>query len=460
MLYPIFDQVTKRRGIWEALVTDLGAREMESGLVRLVVELLVRLHRTLGGDLDQLVAYVVNNASAWAFPEVVNEKPADRERARAAWNQHVAMLDTAILSLMGEQDVPDTEIAATLDAVLQSSLWDRRLRRLSENDQKMLRTTLLTRARVIWSKSTAVQRRGYFLAGLGLEAGHALDAIAAEANELLVQANGAVLTGDQDAAIAAITSLAELVFVFAPFSPDPLPAAWKQILKAWLLGLPLHGVAQEQASEALRFIENGLVYKLPWAMESIRVRAIANCDTLGDFLIDDFELGVAVPAVETGTLNRSATYLIQAGFNSRLAAIKVVQDTGASFTSGAELRAWLKTDDVRSWTATQDWPTAATKPIWLEWVFGFVPPDSRTWSDRRFHAPVKWEILPPPPPGTPVRVHHLGGHPLILSASGERLGRLVAPLNPSRSGLARITVATEPMRLDLSYLGPDDLWVT
>ena len=459
VLYPIFDQVTKRRAAWEGLITDLGAREMESGLVRLVVELLMRLHRKLGGDLDQLVAYVINNAAAWTFAEVDGETPADRDRAHAVWDQHIAMLDTAILTLIGEQDVPDTEIAATLDAVLQSSLWDRRLRRMSEEQQKVLRATLQTRARVIWSRSTAAQRRGYFVAGLGLEAGHALDVIAAEANELLVQANGAVLNGDRDAAITAITSLAKRVFAFAPFTPDPLPAAWQEILRAWLLGASLDGVAPEQASEALRFIENGLVYKLPWAMESIRVRAIANGDTLGDFSIDDFELGVAVPAVETGTLNRSATYLIQAGFNSRLAAIKVVQDTSADFTTSAEMRAWLKSDAVRDWTATRDWPTAATKSIWLEWVFGFVPTDSSIWSTRRFHAPVEWEVEPPPP-GTPVRAHHVGGQPLILSASGERLGRLAAPLNPSRRGPTRFTVAIEPTRLDLSYLGPDDLWVT
>ena len=44
--------------------------------------------------------------------------------------------------------------------------------------------------------------------------------------------------------------------------------------------------------------------------------------------LDDHELGLAVPAVETGTMNRSASILIQAGFNSRLAAIKAVTDTG------------------------------------------------------------------------------------------------------------------------------------
>jgi hypothetical protein len=42
-------------------------------------------------------------------------------------------------------------------------------------------------------------------------------------------------------------------------------------------------------------------------MEAIRVRGIANDDIVGvfDARLDDFELGLAVPAVETGTLSPS-----------------------------------------------------------------------------------------------------------------------------------------------------------
>ena len=102
----MFDDITKKRRNWEALITDLGAREMESGLVRLVAALLSRMRARIGGDLNQLVEYIVNNAAAWTFPEVANGKPEDRERALADWERHVATLDTAILSLIGENDIP------------------------------------------------------------------------------------------------------------------------------------------------------------------------------------------------------------------------------------------------------------------------------------------------------------------------------------------------------------------
>ena len=460
MLYPIFaDTRNKKHDEWVKLIGDLGAREMESGLIQLIMALLTRMHERVGGDLDHLMNYVVNNAAAWTFPEVPGEEADKRERAHKDWERHLATLDTAILSLIGEADVPDDGIEAALDAILQSSLWQRRLLRKNEAVRNAFHSALLTRSRYIWARSSAAGRRGYFLAGLGLEAGHALDAVAAEANDLLVQANGALLNADEEAAILAITGIAERVLAFYPFTPDPFPANWRDILHCWLLGLPLAATVAGQEADALQFIEGGLVYRLPWAMEAIRVRAAANGDVIGQFglSLDDFELGLAVPAVETGTMNRSASILIQAGFNSRLAAIKAVAGTGATFTNGQELRAWLRSAEVVAWSGRPDWPTPETRAMWLEFTQDFAPRDNRTWSERRYHGNAQWYGAPPPP-GAPLALHHWNGQPLVLSADGLPVGRLLHPLNANRRGLVRATATGAPGRVDLSYLGPDDLW--
>jgi len=324
--------------------------------------------------------------------------------------------------------------------------------------RQVLRAGLTSRSRLIWSQSTAPRRRGYFLAGVGLTTGHALDAIAADVNLLLIQANGAISEGDAEAAIVAITALADRVFTFYPFTPDPMPGNWRDILRAWLLGQPLAGIAAGQESETLQFIEGGLVYRLPWAMEAIRVRAAANGDTVGvfDLPLEDHELGLAVPAVETGTLNRSASILIQAGFNSRLAAIKAVTDTGATFQTGPELRQWLNSEAVAAWSAQPDWPTAETKAMWMDFAQSFTPRENRTWADRRYWASVTW-LGAPPPPSTPVQIHHWAGHPRVLSADGTPLGTVQAALNPGRAGLLRAQVAQDVSRLDITYLGPADL---
>src|SRR5699024_5422085 len=69
VLLPIFDKHDKRLRDWGNLITDLGAREMESGLVQLVLALLLRMQASIGGDFKQLAEYVLNNAQAWTFPE-------------------------------------------------------------------------------------------------------------------------------------------------------------------------------------------------------------------------------------------------------------------------------------------------------------------------------------------------------------------------------------------------------
>ena len=461
VLYPIYDDATRRLEQWEGLIADLSAREMESGLIQLLMILLVRMYHHVGGTLEQLTDYVVNNAEAWTFPEIPNEKPEDRKRAVADWERYVATLDTAILSLIGESDIPEDGIAVALDDVLQSSLWERCLKRRAEDDQQILKATLLARSRLIWAQSTAVRRRGYFLAGIGLKSGHALDAIAAECNELLVEANSALLTNEAETAIGAITAIAERVFLFYPFTPAPMPANWQAILRCWLLGEPLAGVATGQAADALQFVEGGLVYRLPWAMEAIRVRGIANTEVIGEFgmHLDDFELGLAVPAVETGTLNRSASLLIQAGFASRLAAIKAVTDTGADFSTASELQQWLVSEAVDAWSALPDWPTPETRAMWLAFIQGFAPREDSIWTERRHWAWVAWNPGASPPPGTPCRLFHLDGRPAVLSADGLPIGMLNAPLNPNRQGLLRASVMAEAGKILLTYLGPDDLWL-
>ncbi|MFD2029819.1 hypothetical protein ACFSKM_04910 [Ancylobacter dichloromethanicus] len=73
--FPIFeDRRSKKHNEWVQLIGDPGAREMESGLIQLLTALLLRMHKIVGGDLNHLTEYVVNNAAAWNFPEVPGEK--------------------------------------------------------------------------------------------------------------------------------------------------------------------------------------------------------------------------------------------------------------------------------------------------------------------------------------------------------------------------------------------------
>ncbi len=464
VLYPIFDKHAKRERDWQRLIDELGSHELESGLVRLVVTLLQRMQRMLDRPpLDQFVDYLLNNTTAWTFPDLPNESAEQRKLEHAKWTTYLATLDTAVLGLLGEQDVADDDIATWLDEILTSSLWERSLNRRSDGLRTLLNAGLLSRAKHVWAKSTAQQRRGYFLAGIGLNSGHALDEIAPHANALLVQANGAILVGDSEAAIQAITTFAEVVFAIHPFIPDVLPENWHNVLRLWLSGAPLAGAAPGHEDEVLRFVEGGLVYRLPWAMEAVRVRGLANGDDIGDGLtFADVEMSLAVAAVETGTLNRPAALLMQAGFASRLAAIKAVRDTNARFASFTELRDWLVSGTVEAATEQADWPTPETADLWRAFRTSSAPKAEAVWKERRYEAPVAWlRTIDAPPAGVAVRLYCNPDHPepTVLLETGRRAGQLEAPLNPNRTGLTLATVLEDRSGVLVTYIGPEDVWL-
>jgi superfamily II DNA/RNA helicase len=457
VIYPMFDDQASRRAEWTALIEDHQGHEMESGLLRLVLTLLSRIARKTGRhDVKSLVEYVLNNANVWTFKSLQGETIQQAAEARAKWDQHVTSLDTAILSLLGDAEVADEDLEATLDAVLSSSLFERRLARRKAHEHPAYKSVLIARAKYLWTNTSAKQRRGYFLAGVGLKTGLILDERSAALNGLLVEANGAILAEDEAAAIQTITEFAEIVFGIEPFAPTNLPPNWRRILKSWLASEPLAHFTTTDQDTVLNFVEQGLAYRLPWAMEAVRVRALAHSDPIGDFTIDAFELGYAVAAVETGTLNRSAALLIRSGFASRLAAIKATTDLKAKLETPSDLRKWLRTTEVRQAGIDEGWPTPETHRLWVEYISGYAHSKTRKWAERTFTHDVTW-TNGPVRDGTPVRlISDETGLTDVFSADYYRVGRLAGRLNPNRCGLTLAKVKGTD-RIETLYLGPDEL---
>jgi hypothetical protein len=463
VLYPVFDNHAYRIQVWEELISDLSLREMESGLVRLVITLLRRMLHGIDGSPDDLIEHVTNSARAWEFRYQADEQEDEVGRERARWAGYVATLDTAILSLIGDIDVSEEDVPAALDEILSSSLWERRLNRRSQDLKRVLDATLTSRARHIWRRSTFAQRRGYFLAGIGLDAGLAMDAIAADLLDALVAANGFVLTGEQDAAIEAITGIAERVICIPPFSPDRIPVEWRDLLRLWLSGQPIlnREVDLDGGRAALSFVETFFGYTLPWAMEAIRVRALANEGSVleGTAGLADLELGVAVRCVESGMLDLSAATLIRAGFGSRLAAIEATRSTAATFKDMGGLRAWLSSAEVKTLSEQESWPSRESRRIWLEFVQGLHQSSKRPWVELKFEASVDWSSAAPAI-GTAVRFLEAGIITYVLAADGAVIGNIPHALNSRREGLL-LGEVVGPLRVGIAYLGPesaDELW--
>ncbi len=459
VLHPIFDRHDWRKEQWSDLVEDTNARNMESGLALLVGTLVSRMAQSIGNtEIDSLLEYVLNNTQAWDFPDVANETIEQTEEQKTAWDKHIVSLDTAILSMLGEEDVPMNDIPNTLDTILQSSLWQRRLNRHNDaqNGLKgLFDSVLVQRAKHIWNVTTTLQRRGYFLAGVGLDTGQRLDAISIQANVLLVNANGYISSNEQQLAIETIINLAKLVFDIKPFTPRNLPDDWRNILAVWLRGETLTDHEFDDINEALMFIEDGLIYRLPWGLEAIRVRAQANEDEISEGItIDDFEVGLVVPAIENGTLNRSTALLMQAGFNSRKAAILAVSSTNASFTTGTQLKAWLNSTEIFDLAIGLDWPTPETSNLWWDFVKEYEPNTETTWKPVSSLISVVWVNGHSPISGSLVKLHNLeNGNTQILGADGEQIGTANFRYKLLEGGVYYSSIHGDTNFIDVTYWG-------
>lgn len=453
VLYPMFDNHPQRRTDWRQLVGDHGGREMESGLLRLIAALLSRMAKKLGTrDVAALLEYVAGQA-AWEFPVLASETTEESVEARQRWDQHLASLDTAVFSLLGETVVLDADLEAKLDEILVASLFQRRLVRHSEGIRQLLPAGLHARAKYVWRNSTSTQRRGYFLAGVGLAAGKALDERAAELERLLLTANVNIEIGEQEGAVEAITTFAEIVFDVAPFKPERLIVDWRPLLRLWLLGQTVSDAFPGDNDEAIQFIEQAFVYNLPWAMEAVRVRAEAHESVSSDEVkLSDYPRAHAVTALETGTLSIAAATLIQAGFGSRLGAIRAVEATAATFDSMSGLMAWLASDEVSALSAGPDWPTPESRALWLEFNGPSGAQATQVWTATEYTSGITWFGVPMPP-GTPLR---LGGGPgkerSVFTADFREVGSL--GWTPSAHGLIVASATGDSSKFALEYMGP------
>ncbi|HIF9375893.1 TPA: DEAD/DEAH box helicase [Photobacterium damselae] len=467
VLYPIYEDHARQRRRWRGLVEDTNAREMESGLALLVYSLITRIAASSGNnEFSDIQEYILNNNQSLEFPLVDNESSSDAEEQRTEWNANIVKLDTALLSMLGAEVVNDATIPSVLDSVLQSSLWQRRLSRCEENVQVTFSSILELRAKHIWSSTTPLQRKGYFLAGVGLETGRKLDHIAPQANKLLIKANAYILKNFQHEAIEAITTLAELIFDISPFSPSTLPDDWRYILDVWLKGEAFSDHEFDSIDDALKFVEDGLIYRLPWGLDAVRVRAKANEDEIDEtFDIDgyiivqggtfdeSYELGLVVPAIESGTLNRSAAILMQAGFGSRLEAISAIQSTGGTFSNRHEFQEWLSSDALKAYVVRLNLNSESAATLWEIFLKEYQPKLNTLWKGSSINCPVNWE------PGVNVQIGQfikLHNEDIdvtkVLSSDGEVIGKLRERYDLLNNGVYRSQVEANDF-LQITYWG-------
>lgn len=347
---------------WRGLVASAKSRALESGLIQIIDEIIRRM--TTMGTLAREDAYefLANAREAWVDPEETRadadedeSEDAEDEVNAEPFSHLIEKLDATVIGLVEALDADAADLPRLLDEALLGSLWARQMARREETDAAWHRFLLASRARLIWNHSTALQRRGHFAMGVGLDTGLILDGLADILIPLIDRADMAALAGEPDELADALIELAERLLAVRPFVPDrAIPPNWKTILRAWVSGKPVTAIGTDN----MRFIEDAFAYRMVWALEALRARR----QTLGGE--SPTIAGGAAAALETGVPKYQMAMLVRAGLPSRRAAIAAVETTDADFLSASDMRDWIASDDILDRAAAGDWPTADTADLW------------------------------------------------------------------------------------------------
>lgn len=429
---------------WWGLVGNAKAMEIESGLLSLLQEILGRIGLVTLQPPDKVLEYLTGNASGWSFPpslppELVSQRD---------WENDIASLDSALLALLDLETEAD-ELAHALTQVLDGSFFGRRIARLEERLQAMLHQLLCLRAQLIWAETTVDQRRGYYLAGVGLSAGRYVDLNKDHLLAALLDAEKAINTRNAPDAAEAILRFAEVVFGVAPFEPREFPDQWREMLSQWIQGASSSSVIALGGDFGVDFLQDALVYRLAWAAEAVRVHAVTNSWPDADKL-----MGICAMAIETGNANPSVITLVRAGLKSRQTAIDAVETTSAVFSNKHEMIEWMVADPPNPCFQDPSWPAPEGRAAWTRFAHSLGSGMWSGWSRAQQTVAVTWSAEPPAT-GTYVRIHSPEAEqsPQVLSTQFARLGSVDVELDRSPEQITQATVSGDNV-VDVSYFGP------
>lgn len=444
IIWPSDDRDRRRReSEWMNLVREARATRVQSGILQLALTLAWTLSESLGIELAELIEYVAGNSRAWDY----NEGLAILEIDAPAWDRDIASLDAAILGLLDVR-VSQQDLAEALDSVLEGSLFSRQLQDREEHEQRLVRDLVAVRAQRIWSDTTDSQRKGFAAAGIGLKAGRYINEHVSELLALLMDAETAVLDGYSEAAAAATREFARLVLETAPFRPPRgIPDGWQSALELWVKGAPAVDVIAACDDRGVDLLHEFLTYRLPWAMEAVRVHGMATEQPGSDSL-----QGLAALCVEVGSTTLPAILLLRHGLSSREAAAEAVGSTGADFTDRNGMRRWLQSTEIQSLQVEASWPTPGSHQAWLEFLERNSSERQREWERIQQTVGVEWRGVPAST-GTEVTIEATSDSGWVYTLGYERLGSLAAPLSRSPQTIVGCRVVS-PAAVEIEYFGP------
>ena len=429
---------------WNELVGAARARKFVSGILALVASLIQRIISTHPGltTADKSIEYITAHAAVWDYRPLQGQD--EDELSDEEWQRRVASVDAAILAFIENTEVAEDALPQLLDEVLKHSLWDRHLARRGDDFARVCRALLQQRARTIWSASAPAQRRGYYRAGVGLAAGKYLDEHGVELLGNVLAAEQAVREDRRNDAADAIAAAAKRLHHVPPFSPRDEVSDAPAVLRGWISGDSMAGLTAIGGDRTSDFIQDGVVYRLTWGLEAVRLWAEAN----GQALHANVD-GTAAVCCETGTANLTEALLMRAGLSSRAAAAEAVERTAAKFKTVQAMNEWLETAEVRELSSDDNFPSAATHSQWVDFFSTRHTARARAWVSSSREVPVDW-VGPVPAEGSEVRiVRRATGQTEVRAPDMTLLGSTPEPLHEPRVGSIRVRVASaNALRVD------------
>jgi superfamily II DNA/RNA helicase len=385
ILYPIFEEDKRqyKLDVWNDLLSRSHSRSLISGIYQLVITLLKRLIvRIPTRNAEKVIEYVLNNA-VW---EGVIDVPSQAEEKDALQKseEQLRSLDVAILSLIDDLDCPEHFVPLALDEALKGSLWAREVKKQKPDMQRVLSAILESRARHIWQKTTSSQRRGFYYAGIGLRAGLAIDDSLDELLTLIIEGDRALTERDSNLLVTCVQRFAEIVFVIEPFIPASLPTNWKKTIEGWLTGLAVADLQVEGDTDVNDFIQDGIGYRLTWALEAVRARSSAESSSLKVG-------GMVAAALEVGAMTPQEILLLRSGLRSRSAAHLIVKGLKPEFATFAKMRRWLLSPEIQGTLEEEDFPSSETRTEWRRFLCSNSDFEQLKWSEKTKAYSATWE---------------------------------------------------------------------
>lgn len=425
-IYPVMEAVPRLRrqkiAAYQRLRSRARSRELESGLVLLIRKITLWLSVRLGGDVNAMLEYIANQSiGPWEQAGIARQNAGalapQGDDGDGDLEAFLADLDTAVFSAVDDLDLPLERLADTLDAALASSLWKRRLQRCPPGERAQQRTILHARARWLWANSNSTDRRACFSAGIGHSAGHRIKADLDALLQAALTAETALLAGNVDEGVDAITALAASLLTFHPFRIE-LPVGWERVLAGWVRGTPVGEMVGMLDGKEATLISDAFVYRLVWAVEAVRVQGAA----VGDLRAALLE-GLLARVLTYGMPNVQGTLLAQAGLASRTMITRVLQAFPALFTTPNQIGPWLR--NARDQMGRDFWEDSGSAAVWNAFVQSWRSAAEGDWTYTEAEIPVNWvHGAAVPPPGYSVQLAQEvgGGRTLVYTTDLHLIG--------------------------------------